>query len=208
MKNLRRAMAHLECNAYAQRFVPDHPVHAEARDAATAYSKAVKRGKARHWGEWQEKLVGDQMWHIHKFLSASPLDGSTTRILTLVQWGGAERQLTASAETDKDKCKWLQAEFFSPQMSVLSVPPDPVYPAPVWLWKPVSDDLLWCVADKMKPYKAMFPESIPNCVIKQCTNLLIPFVGPIFRSLDELSHFPDEWSELRIPVLQKPGKPD
>ncbi|KAJ7353146.1 hypothetical protein DFH08DRAFT_628397, partial [Mycena albidolilacea] len=75
------------------------------------------------------------------------------------------------------------------------------YPTPAWCWKPVSDDLLRRAAEKMKPYKATFPESIPNCVIKQCTNLLIPFVGPIFRSLDELGHFPDEWSELRIPVL-------
>jgi hypothetical protein len=38
--------------------------------------------------------------------------------------------------------------------------------------------------------------------------LLIPFVGPIFHSLDKLGHFPDDWSELRIPVLRKPGKLD
>jgi hypothetical protein len=93
-------------------------------------------------------------------------------------------------------------------MPVSSVPPDPVFPPPAWEWKPVSDDLLHRAAEKMKPYKAMFPESIPNCVIKQCTNLLIPFVGPIFRSFDKLGHFPDDWSELRIPVLRKPGKPD
>ncbi|KAJ7362928.1 hypothetical protein DFH08DRAFT_630807, partial [Mycena albidolilacea] len=131
-----------------------------------------------------------------------------SRIPTLVKRQGGRQDVIATAETDEEKCAWLRTEFFPPRMLVSSVPPDPVFPPPAWVWKPVSDDLLHRAAEKMKPYKATFPESIPNCVIKQCTNLLIPFVGPIFRSLDKLGHFPDDWSELRIPVLRKPGKPD
>ncbi|KAJ7315618.1 hypothetical protein DFH08DRAFT_631506, partial [Mycena albidolilacea] len=128
------------------------------------------------------------------------------RIPPLVRRAG--RLPTATAETNEEKCDWLRTEFFPPPMLTSSVPPDPVYPPPAWTWEPISDDLLRRAADKMKPYKAMFPESIPNCVIKECTKLLIPFVGPIFRSLDELGHFPEEWAELRISVLRKPGKPD
>ncbi|KAJ7346404.1 hypothetical protein DFH08DRAFT_622902, partial [Mycena albidolilacea] len=131
-----------------------------------------------------------------------------SRIPTLVQRVGDTREVEAEAATNEEKSDWLRAEFFPPRMAESSVPPDAVYPPPAWKWEPVSDELLRRAADKMKPYKATFAESIPNCVIKQCTNLLIPFVGPIFRSLDELGHFPEEWSELRIPVLRKPGKAD
>ncbi|KAJ7309367.1 hypothetical protein DFH08DRAFT_633630, partial [Mycena albidolilacea] len=129
-----------------------------------------------------------------------------SRIPPLVQRAG--RMPVTTAETDEEKSDWLRAEFFPPPMPVSSVPPNPVYPPPAWEWSPVSDDLLRRAADKMKPYKATFPDSIPNCVIKECTNLLIPFVGPILRSLDDLEHFPEDWAELRIPVLRKPGKPD
>jgi hypothetical protein len=114
----------------------------------------------------------------------------------------------ATAETNEEKCDWLHTKFFPLPMLTSSIPSDPVYPPPAWTWEPISDDLLHRVVDKMKLYKATFSESIPNCVIKECTNLLIPFVGPIFRSLDELGHFPEEWAELRISVLRKPGKPD
>jgi hypothetical protein len=70
----------------------------------------------------------------------------------------------------------------------------------------MSDDILRLAAGKMKPYKSTFPDSAPNCVIKICTDLLLPFLGPIYRSLDELRHYPAEWAELRILVMRKPGK--
>ncbi|KAJ7321392.1 hypothetical protein DFH08DRAFT_635296, partial [Mycena albidolilacea] len=139
---------------------------------------------------------------------ATPSDRSASHIPVLVHRNGTARDVVATAATNEEKCEWLCAEFFPPHMAESLVPPDAAYPPPAWEWKPISDELLRCAADKMKLYKATFPQSIPNCVIKQCTNLLIPFVGPIFRSLDELGHFPKEWSELRIPVLRKLGKAD
>jgi hypothetical protein len=150
MRDLRRAHARLERNAYAQRFLPDHPVHAAARDAACAYCKAVTQGKAHHWVEWQEKLLGSQVWDVHKFLSATPSDGSASRIPTLVKRQGGRQDIVATAETDEEKCAWLRTEFFPPRMTVSSVPPDPVFPPPAWEWKPVSDDLLHRAAEKMK----------------------------------------------------------
>ncbi|KAJ7362927.1 hypothetical protein DFH08DRAFT_622939, partial [Mycena albidolilacea] len=74
MRDLRRAHARLERRAYEHRLLPDHPVHVEARDAARAYCKEVTQGKARHWVEWQEKLLGGQVWDVHKFLNSTPSD--------------------------------------------------------------------------------------------------------------------------------------
>ncbi|KAJ7321391.1 hypothetical protein DFH08DRAFT_818752 [Mycena albidolilacea] len=61
MATLRDATACLECYAYKQRLLPDHPVHEQAQKAVRAYCKAVKEGKARHWVEWQEKLLDGQV---------------------------------------------------------------------------------------------------------------------------------------------------
>ncbi|KAJ7062845.1 hypothetical protein C8F01DRAFT_929311, partial [Mycena amicta] len=60
----------------------------------------------------------------------------------------------------------------------------------------------------MKPYKATLPGSPANCVFKECENLLVPFLGPIFRALDRLKHYPDGWADIMTLVLRKPGKPD
>ncbi|KAJ7760951.1 hypothetical protein B0H16DRAFT_1312580, partial [Mycena metata] len=207
MKELKAASAKLQRVAYAQRNKPDHPVHAEARTAVEKYVKEVTEGKARHWVEWQEKLVGGQVWDVHRFLNAVPSDGSAARIPTLERRNPETRQVVGTAESNEAKSEWFRAEFFPPKMRVSSVPPDAGYPPPAWDYEPTSDEVLRRAIDKMKPYKATFPGSEPNCVFKECTNLLIPFIGPIYRSLDELEHFPDGWNELRVLVLRKPGKP-
>ncbi|KAJ6453773.1 hypothetical protein C8R45DRAFT_846902, partial [Mycena sanguinolenta] len=208
MKGLRAAYSKLERVAYANRHTPDHPVHQQARAAAREYCRAIAVGKAQHWVKWLGGLVDNQVWDVHKFLNAAPSDGSAASMPTLERRVPGTRQLLARAETNEEKCEWLKEEFFPPVMEESSVPDNPVYPPPAWEWKPVSDTLLRRAAARMKPYKATFPGSVPNCIIKECTNLLLPFLGPIYRSLDELGHFPEGWSELHVAVIRKPGKSD
>ncbi|KAJ7639657.1 hypothetical protein DFH06DRAFT_922415, partial [Mycena polygramma] len=107
---------------------------------------------------------------------------------------------------NEEKTRWLRQEFFPPKMPVSSVPADPVYPAPAWTWKPLSNKILHDAIARMKPYKATLPGTPPNCVFQECANILVPFLGPIYRSLQELEHFPDWWAALHILVLRKPGK--
>jgi hypothetical protein len=83
MTLLRKQHAKPECLAYKRHLTPEHPVHAQARKAAEMYSKAVADGKAHHWVEWQEDLVDDQVWDVHRFLNATPSDGSAAHIPTL-----------------------------------------------------------------------------------------------------------------------------
>jgi ribonuclease HI len=44
--------------------------------------------------------------------------------------------------------------------------------------------------------------------LKECTELLIPFLGPIFRATFTLKAYPTCWKVSTTVVLQKPGKPD
>ncbi|KAJ6524506.1 hypothetical protein B0H19DRAFT_971944, partial [Mycena capillaripes] len=134
------------------------------------------------------------------------MDGSASRIPTLERRHLVTKAVTATAVTNIEKTQWLREEFSPPKMTASSVPLNPGYPAPAWKWEPVSDALLCRAIDKMKPYKATFPDTAPNCVFKECANILVPFIGPIFRSLDELTHYPEGWAELRVLVLRKPGK--
>ncbi|KAJ7032164.1 hypothetical protein C8F04DRAFT_883215, partial [Mycena alexandri] len=148
------------------------------------------------------------VWTANKFLSAESSDGGADRIPTLERRHPSNGKVVAAAGTNEEKSEWLRKEFFPPVMQRSSVPDNPVYPPPAWKWETVSDDVISAAAKRMKPYKATFPGSTPNCVFTECTNLLVPFIGPIYRSLDTLEHFPEGWAELRVIVLRKPGKPD
>jgi exonuclease III len=206
LRALKKEWVKLERDAYAQRFAPDHPAHAEARMVEAAYVKAVTAAKSSHWVEWLSRITDLDVWDAHKFLSAEPSDGGTTRIPTLELRHPTTKKVIETAVTNEVKSQWLKKEFFPPAMEVSSVPAIPLYPPPAWEWKPVSDALIGCAIDCMKPYKATFPGTTPNCVFKECTNLLVPYLGPIYRSLDDLNHYPDGWAELRVLVLRKPGK--
>ncbi|KAJ7138919.1 hypothetical protein C8R46DRAFT_813826, partial [Mycena filopes] len=148
------------------------------------------------------------LWVANKFLSAEPSDGGASRIPTLEKRHATTKKVIDTAITNEDKSSWLRGEFFPAPMAESSVPEHTEYPPPAWEWEPVSDDLLRRAIGRMKPYKATFPDSTPNCVFLECTNLLVPFLGPIYRSLDDLEHYPADWAELRVVVLRKPGKPD
>ncbi|KAJ7118523.1 hypothetical protein C8R43DRAFT_825802, partial [Mycena crocata] len=109
---------------------------------------------------------------------------------------------------NEEKAKMLRKEFFPPKSLEAIVPPNAVYPEPAWVWQPISDSVLRRAISRMKPYKATYPSSIPNCVFLYNTNLLVPFLGPIYRSLDAHKHYPQKWSDILTLVMRKPGKPN
>ena len=60
----------------------------------------------------------------------------------------------------------------------------------------------------MKPWKATRLGTIPNAVFIHARELLVPFLGPIFRATDTLKIYPEDWKLTETPILKKPGKPD
>ena len=61
---------------------------------------------------------------------------------------------------------------------------------------------------KLKPWKATRSGTIPNTVFIHARELLVPFLGPIFRATDTLKMYPEDWKLTETPILKKPGKPD
>lgn len=205
---LRKESAKLERIAYRWRFAPDHPVHEEARTSRTKFCTAVRVAKAKHWVQWLEELTASGVWKAGKFVSAEATDGSAVRMPTLQRRDPVTKAVVETAVTNEQKTEMLRKEFFPAKMEESSVPPDTVYPPPKWQWETVSDDVLRRAIARMKPYKATYPGSTPNCVFLEASNLLIPFLGPIYRSLDELGHYPQGWADILSLALRKPGKPN
>ncbi|KAJ7664082.1 hypothetical protein B0H17DRAFT_952326, partial [Mycena rosella] len=141
-------------------------------------------------------------------VSAELGDGAAAHLPILERKHPVSDVVVERTETNEEKAAMLREEFFPKKMAVLSVLDDPVYPPPAWQWEPLSDDVLRHMASRMKLYKATYPGSMPNCVITKTTNLLIPFVGPIFREAYNLKFHVLGWPDLMTLVLCKPGKPN
>ncbi|KAJ7143839.1 hypothetical protein C8R44DRAFT_601917, partial [Mycena epipterygia] len=135
----------------------------------------------------------------------SPSDGGQSRVPTLRSTGAAPRTVS-EATTNEQKSAAFYKEFFPPKMATSSVPPHAVYPAPAYKWSPISDTLLHRIVARMKPYKATRAGSFPNCVYVYNAHLIVPYLGPIYRSLDELEYYPPGWNHVDSIVLRKPGK--
>ncbi|KAJ7107432.1 hypothetical protein C8R44DRAFT_538558, partial [Mycena epipterygia] len=148
------------------------------------------------------------LWTVSRFVGAEATDGGAAHIPTLERRNPVTKRLIESAETNEEKTAMLCKEFVPAKMATSSVPADTEYPEPAWQWELLSDALLHRAVARMKPHKATYPDSIANCTLRENANLLIPYLGPIYRSLDELEHYPDGWADVLTLVLRKSGKPN
>jgi hypothetical protein len=56
--------------------------------------------------------------------------------------------------------------------------------------------------------KAPGPNQISNSVYTHCTDILVPYLGKLYRATFCLKHYPKWWKLYSTIVLRKPGKPD
>ena len=57
----------------------------------------------------------------------------------------------------------------------------------------------------MKPYKATMTDMFSNSIFIYAKDLLVPFIGPLFRATHSLKYYPKEWVLTETMVLKKPG---
>ncbi|KAF9033859.1 hypothetical protein BJ165DRAFT_1315724, partial [Panaeolus papilionaceus] len=48
----------------------------------------------------------------------------------------------------------------------------------------------------------------PNSVLVKVKDLLILYLGPLFRATDTTGFYPADWKAMETPDLRKPGKGD
>ena len=59
-----------------------------------------------------------------------------------------------------------------------------------------------------RPYKVAGADTIANVVFIQCTDLLVPHLGPLYQATFSLRVYPSQWKDLKTIVLKKLAKPD
>ncbi len=110
--------------------------------------------------------------------------------------------------TNQQTGQALQA-YFCPESPTDDVPePRGAYPAPAFEFQPISDSQINEAIESLNLMKAPGPHGIGNVVFKQCKTLLTRYLGPIYRAMFNIEHYPQEWKESRTIVLRKPNKAD
>ena len=81
------------------------------------------------------------------------------------------------------------------------IPDNTCYPMLAFKFKPVTNKQVRRAITKLSLLKAPGPNSIPNIVLKQCIDVLLPYIGPLFRATFMLGVYPCEWKDSTTKVL-------
>jgi len=186
--------------AYANRHEVNHESHAKYRAVHNQYTDKIKGSKRAYWEKLLEQVDEKTVWTAHKIASAEAADGGGTRIpmLSTKRGDGAMWE----AVTNKEKADMLFSSFFPASSSETRIPIDDLhYPPNTFDYQPITDEQIRRAIHKLNPFKAPGANGIPNIVIKQCTDTLIPFIGPIFCATFSLEVYLDTWKDSIMRVV-------
>jgi len=79
-----------------------------------------------------------------------------------------------------------------------------IYSTPSFSYSPVTNQQILCTISQLGPHKAPGADGISNVVFIRCEDLLIPYLGPLYRATFEHSIYPKEWKDSRTIVVRKP----
>ena len=206
LTEMKKTANRLSRQSYKFRALPDHPCHAESKDADKRLVNEIFKAKKEHWQSWLEESMDTDLWTAHQYINSTPGDGGRARIPTLV---GKDAQGNAkTAATNEEKGEMLAKMLFPPPPDVSSVPANPAYPAPVEQWTPITHEQLTKAISNLSPYKAPGPDGVANIVFKRCTAILTDHLLPVFNAVFTLKMYYEPWRESITVILRKPGKPD
>ena len=87
------------------------------------------------------------------------------------------------------------------------VPANYNYPVPLPLGGCISEDQIKRHIAKLSPHKAMGTDEVPNIMLKECADLVLPYLLQVFRAVFKLKVYHAQWQEIITCILRKPGKP-
>ena len=205
LTDLRKKKQSLRAKSHRLRAQRLHPVHQEAIEATKVYAESLEQTKKAHWEQWLDDIDADNIWTAHKFANSAPSDGGVARIPTLKR---TLNNQTTEVDTNEEKSKILYETFFPRSQNRTHADASTDYPAPVCEFKPITDEQVHRAISRLAPYKAPGPNGISNIVFKKCPDILVPWMGHLFRATFELKFFPNDWLTSKTVVIRKPGRPD
>jgi hypothetical protein len=168
------------------RGLPLHTCHEELKATKNTYAEEIMSTKQQHWLKWLEDIEVNDLWTANRYISSEPSDGGKTHIPTLMLIG--PDNMVSKATTNNEKSRLLAKSFFPPPPDADLVPPDTIYPDPVEWLPPITPDQISQAITNLSGYKAPGPDGICNIVFKECTNLLIPYLTPLFNAVYSIKY--------------------
>ncbi|KAJ3792889.1 hypothetical protein GGU11DRAFT_692793, partial [Lentinula aff. detonsa] len=111
-------------------------------------------------------------------------------------------------EDNTEKEQIFRSAFFPPPPDTPNVPTDPRYPQSKWVFATPTDRQILQAIRHLKNGKVTRTGTIPNDAFKAVSNLVVPYLGPIYRATFTLAVYPEDWSKTETIILKKPSKPD
>jgi ribonuclease HI len=193
--------------SYRYRALPDHISHEEHRKARNEYGKEILISKKEHWTEFLEGMSYGEIWTANRYISSGGSDGGKTRIPTLTLPAPAgSNEAPREAISNEEKSAMLADYMFPKCPESCMTTPDHEYDTQLPARQEITEDQVRRHIQSLSPYKAPGPDEIPNIVLKECADLLLPYLGKIFRAIIGLQVYPATWKEAITCVIRKPGK--
>jgi len=77
---MRKHKCHLKSKLFQLCTQHLHPVHKEAKKAASNYATKIEKAKKKHWEDWLEDVSVENVWTAHKYAGSAPTAGGNTNI--------------------------------------------------------------------------------------------------------------------------------
>ena len=202
----RRGVRKAGRNSYINRSQRTHLAHEYYRRTWNEYTDMIRQTKRKHWEKWLEEVDEHSMWTAGNLASGPSTDGGKVHIPALQSIGSDGSPMLVRDNATKGEL--LHKSFFPPSGGGNPTTASPNYPHPAFKYEEITDIQIHRVILKLKPYEAPGPSRIPNAVLLYSRELLVPFLGPIYRTTFNLDAYPSAWKTSLTIALQKPGKPD
>ena len=183
-----------------------HPCHDEYRTVRNFYSNLIKEQRRNHWISWLEKIGDRDLWTANRFITGPPSDGGKMCVPALRSTDKQGNQIEVCNNTDKSKSKLLHKVFFFDPPNDPGIDPGHVYPEEKFVMDSITNSQIVRAISRLWPYKAPSSSEISNSILINCAELIIPYVGPIFRVTFDLKHYPEQWKRYVTIAIRKPGK--
>jgi hypothetical protein len=119
-----------------------------------------------------------------------------------------EAQITlVEAVTNEEKSQLLAKAMFPGKPSTCSVPHNHEYPNQIPMRGEITQEQIRHHINKLSPYKATVTDEIPNVILIECADEILPFLTQIYRTGFTLQTYAEQWKEIITGVLRKPRKP-
>ncbi|THU99830.1 hypothetical protein K435DRAFT_658143, partial [Dendrothele bispora CBS 962.96] len=144
----------------------------------------------------------DSLWPRGLF----PDPGGRSRIPGLISKGTSSHETIV--EDNQGKERIFREAFFPPPPVESKVPTNVEYPEPKWTFAPPTGRQIYNAIGRMKNGKATRSGTFSNDFLKACRDVIVPYLGVLYRASFELAIYPEEWSLNETIVLRKLGKSD